>query len=307
MSATLHLSADDSLSEQPGHSVGQVASESAKAFISVATCDHFKKNDICVAPALPGEAQCWNHLSSNAREAFKDELRERLGSGAGLSGADLSGVELSGVELRSADLRNADLSGADLGRADLGAADLSEADLSAAVLRKANLAGACLRGCDLTGTSLRSATLDGTDLRDVRGGDEAEFNGAFVGVDVQAAPFLVERMRSQAQQLDLKPVLMAWIMGFGVLFALVNIVAAFVGVALPLGVAGIIAFVVVGWELAGVFGMLIGGAVGAVLGLVPSVLVAVMNRGRRSHHASLPGRVLPLRLPPLVGCVHRID
>ena len=57
--------------------------------------------------------------------------------------------------------------------------------------------------------------------------------------------------------------------------------AAFFFVALPLGLKGIIVFAVVGWELALTPGALMGGAVGGLLGFVPSVISAYANRGKR--------------------------
>lgn len=100
-----------------------------------------------------------------AKQAMLDRMFEQercVGcdlSGVGLAGRDMEGFDLERVNFLDADLRGADLRGANLKGAFLYNAWLQDADLSGADLYRADCTGA-----DLTGADLRQALVDGTDL-----------------------------------------------------------------------------------------------------------------------------------------------
>jgi uncharacterized protein YjbI with pentapeptide repeats len=98
-------------------------------------------------------------------------LRNADLSYATLEGAVLSSAKLSGASLYSADLRNAQLLRADLSRADLRDTKLADAVLSFANLENADFSSAKAAGANFSGAQLKAAVFLDADLKnaDLRG------------------------------------------------------------------------------------------------------------------------------------------
>ncbi|MDP8257611.1 MAG: pentapeptide repeat-containing protein [Candidatus Alcyoniella australis] len=249
-------------------------------------CSHVKKGQGCAKQALPGTEFCWEHLPNDNKAAFHNTLKKQLEQGNDLSGAILVGVDMSPLPLKGANLSRCNLSDAKLTNTNLGNAKLVHADLSGADLRKANLTGADLSEAQISPkTSFRCTTLEGTNLQGVLGLQEVSFNGSYLG-DTSGIPADDRSaVKASADRIDLKTPLLTLLMVFGGTFALINIVFAFITVAIPLGMNAIIVYIVVGWSLAGAGGALVGVVIGSVLGIVPLLIYAKATKGKRSPHA----------------------
>ena len=112
--------------------------------------------------------------STDAVNAAKQGVVERMFKsercvGCDLSGVDLAGADLAGFDLERVNFRNCNLKGADLGKANLKGANLKNAQLQKADLGRADLYRADLSGADLTDADLEDAIIDAAKFNDAVG------------------------------------------------------------------------------------------------------------------------------------------
>ncbi len=253
--------------------------------VSVASCKHETKDQRCTNKPLPGKDFCFKHLPASEQAAYLEQIKKTISDGGSLAGACLACVDLRTVPLAGVDVSGADLTNAEMSKMNLAKTRFVGSNLEGAKLRKSNLSGADFTAARLHKTNMRSSTIDATIFRNTDGLETAAFNGSYLGDTSTIAPDLKAGIEKSANLLDLMTTFMVFVIAFAVLFGLVNLIGSFFLVAIPMGTKGIIVYFVVGWTLAAGIGGLAGAATGAIVGILPSLVIAMATKGKRSPHA----------------------